>query len=440
MPRFVLIGAMQRAVLFAWTVCWAMPACAGILFDTERDAIRITDYPPAWPCSLRQLAVADRAFGWGKVRYDETAAVCYVEGDLLIGDNDGSETVLQVSAPDCPRETLVMRGNIYVHPYFIHEQNTGLYWRVEKRINALRLGLPGATNLSAKLIFACASNEHYTINCGRLPWIKAEQFGGGLYVYHGEISARDPAWPIGDAQNGFLVCCGSTVFDGARIADVKKFIYGMTAGHNKDYLVRNTVFERVGVPLLNGAQQASGCVFRNCGTAVMDYGSLKAELTDCVFENNDRNWSLNMSDDGLVLVDCVWNAPRLGDLYGTREFKGKTNRPKLSVRRHVVVEVRDASGKPVEGAAVSFRAEQDGCDLIQNRVFKTDAQGRTPGAGAEDAMLLTEYIETAVKDSEQPERAAFTYVIAVEYKGRQAAVKGISPDANWKTFTVGFGE
>ena len=63
--------------------------------------------------------MADRAFGWGKVRYDATAAVCYVEGDLLIGDNDGSETVLQVGAPDCPCETLVMRGNIYVHPYFL---------------------------------------------------------------------------------------------------------------------------------------------------------------------------------------------------------------------------------------------------------------------------------------------------------------------------------
>ncbi len=429
---------MRHALSYLTACAFAASVSAGILFDEERQAIRIMDYPPAWPCTLRQLAMADRAFGWNKVRYDATSAVCHVDGNIILGANDGTETVLQIGSAARPDETLIMRGNIYIYPYFIHGQNTGLYWRVERRMNALRLGLPGVSNISARLQFACASNEHYTLNCGRLPWIKAEQFGGGLYVYHGEIAAQDPAFPIGDAQNGFLVCCGSTVFDGARIANVKKFIYGMTAGHNKDYLVRNTVFERVGVPLLNGAQQASGCIFRNCGTAVMDYGSLKAELTDCVFENNDRNWSLNMSDDGLVLVDCVWDAPRQGDVFGTREFKGKINRPKLSVRRHVVVEVADAAGNPVEGAAVSFRAEQEGCDLIQSRVFKTNAQGRTPGRGEENALLLTEYILTAVKDSDQPEKTVFTYTIKAEHKGRVAAVKGVHADENWKLIKMRF--
>lgn len=423
---------MRHAILLSAAFAFSSSVFAGILFDEERQAIRIADYPPAWPCTLRQLAVADRAFGWEHVRYDETSGVCRIDCDIIIGANDGTETVLQVGSAAMPGEKLIMRGNIYVYPYFIHGQNTGLYWQVERRLNALRLGLPGASNISAKLQFACASNEHYTLNCGRMPWIKAEQFGGGLYVHYGEISALDPAFPIGDAQNGFMFCCGSTVFDGARIADVKKFIYGMTSGHNKDYLVRNTVFERVGVPLLNGAQQASGCVFRNCGTAVMDYGSLKAELTDCVFENNDCNWSLNMSDDGLILVDCAWDAPRKGDVFGTREFKGKIYRPKLSVRRHVVVETTDAAGNPVENAAVSFRAEQEGCDLIQSRIFKTNAQGRTPGRGEDNALLLTEYILTAVKDSDQPEKTGFTYTFNVEHKGRTAAVKGVAPDANWK--------
>ncbi len=423
---------MRHAISLLTALAFSAHVSAGILFDEERQAIRIADYPPAWPCTLRQLAVADRAFGWNKVRYAATSAVCHVDCDIIIGANDGTETVLQVGNADIPNETLIMRGNVYVHPYFVKAQNTGLYWQVERRMNALRLGLPGATNISAKLQFACTSNEHWTLTCGRLPWIKADQFGGGVYVYHGEISALDPNYPIGDAKNGFMGCHGSTVFDGARIADVKKFIYGMTAGHNKDYLVRNTLFERVGVPLLNGAQQASGCVFRNCGTAVMDYGSLKAELTDCVFENNDRNWSLNMSDDGLVLVDCVWDKPRQGDLFGTRESKGKTNRPKLSVRRHVVVEVADAAGNPLEDAAVSFRAEQEGCDLIQSRVFKTNAQGRTPGRGEDNTLLLTEYILTAVKGSDAPDKMAFTYTIKAEHKGRTAAVKGIQADENWK--------
>ena len=52
MPRLALVGALQRAVFFAGTLCWAMPACAGILFDAERNdaALPITRQPGHAAC------------------------------------------------------------------------------------------------------------------------------------------------------------------------------------------------------------------------------------------------------------------------------------------------------------------------------------------------------------------------------------------------------
>lgn len=429
---------MRPAILFFTMLFCLSQAGAGILFDQERNAIRISDYPPVLPCTLAQLAVADKTFGWNKIRYDQATTTYHIDCNLIIGANDGTETVLQIGAEDCPRETLVLRGNIFIHPYFIQGRNPGLYYRAPKLINALQLGQPNASNITAHLLLACATNEHYTLYCGYLPWIKAEQYGGGIYVFGGEISAADPAYPIGDAETGNMFLGGSSVFDGARLAHVKGALYGLQMGGvNKDYLLKNTIFERIGTPLQNGTQKATSCQFINCGTALMDWGCLKAELTDCIFKNNNRNWELVHTDDGLILIDCEWDAPHQADLYQARQNRaGKMQHPKLSVRRSIVVEVHDAAGKPVKGAEVSFKAEQAGCDLIQHRTFKTDAEGRTPARGAAGAIILTEYIKTAAAHPAQPTLQEFTYTITAAHKNQTNSITGIRPSKNGEKFLL----
>lgn len=76
-----------------------------------------------WPIfsKLARLAAADRAFGWNRVHYDGISNVCAVAGDLIIGANDGTETVLQVGSAECPDETLIMRGNLNIYPCFIQQ-------------------------------------------------------------------------------------------------------------------------------------------------------------------------------------------------------------------------------------------------------------------------------------------------------------------------------
>ncbi len=413
----------------------AAPAPAAVFLDLEHNAIVMTDYPPAAPCSLARLAAVDRAFGWGRVVYDSVSNTCVITGDLVIGANDGTESVLQVGSADRLRETLIMRGNLYIHPYFIRGANPGKYWQAPKKMNALVLGDRTNGAVNAALLFDCAPTNRRMFSCGHLPWAVFDaEWGGGLYVYNSRIAPLNPApgHAIGDGNVGIYLM-GSTVFENADISGVNGMLYRMGPGINKDYSIKDTTFERVATPLAGGHQKMQGCRFIACGTAVLDRGSIDAELTDCVFRGNARNWSLTYSDKGLTCIDCVWDEPGRGDVYGIwTNAAGKIQRPKFTCRRHVVVAVADASGKPVAGATVSFKPEQPGCDLLLTRTCATGPDGRTPGKGQAGPMQLTEYIKTATDMPDRPDMQAFTYVITAEQKGRRASIAGFVPDQSWK--------
>ncbi len=416
-----------------------LAASAGVYLDPARDAIVVRDYPPAAPCTLPRLAACDRAYGWGRVAYDAVAQTCAISGDLIIGANDGTETVLQVGSAERPQESLVMRGNLYVHPYFIQGENGEVYWKAPQRTNALFLGDRTNQSINASLLFACTPTDRWTLFCGRLPWQAGVlQWGGGLYVYNSRIAPLDPApgCEIGDGREGVYLE-GSTVLENARISGVKGMLYRMGPGVNKEFAVRNTVFDHVATPLAGAADRMENCTFRNCGTAVLDRGGLKTELTGCIFNNNERNWSLTYSGDGLTLVDCEWDAPRLGDIQRAYvKSDGTKNHPKLIVRRHVIVEVLDGGGRPVEQAEVSFRPQFDGCDLLRRRI-KTGSAGRTPGRDAPaQALLLTDYMLTATDTPDRPERLDAIYTITAAGAGKCAAAENVRADRAWKTVTV----
>ena len=428
-----------RSRSIAVVLLWAAAARGGVFLVPERNALWIIDYPPAAPCSLSQLAEVDRAFGWGRVTYDEDTDTCTVTGDLIVGANDGSETVLKIGSAERPRETLVMKGDLYIHPYFVAGENQGRYWRAPRRMNAVVVGERGNKAIRASLKFACSPETRLTLRCGRMPWIKSSlQHGGGLYVYNSQIAplSSAPGCEIGDGVEGVYLE-GSTVLDNARISGVSGMLYRMGPGVNRDCVVKDTTFERVGVPIAGGVRRASGCRFINCGTAVMDRGSLDLELLDCVFEGNERNWSLTYSNKGLVCIDCEWDAPEKADRYRVWTDKaGKKRHPKFTNRRHVVGEVLDADGQPVEGATVSFKSEQEGCDLLQSRTYRTGKDGRTPGRGQSGALQLTEYIRTATDTPGRPNVRFFTYTIAAEKRRKRAAVRNVRPDRSWRIISL----
>lgn len=429
------MAALIKALfLAAVTMLAAAPSRAGVYVDAARDAVVVVDYPASLPCTPARLAAMDRACGWGRVEYDAAAQTCTLTGGLIIGANDGSETVFQVGASDRPRERLVMRGNLYIHPYFIQGENGEVYWKAPKRMNALVLGDRTNQSISAALQFACTPAERWTLFVGKLPWLDAGlvQWGGGLYAYHSRIEPLDsaPGCEIGDNVRG--VYMGATVLENSRIAGVKGMLYGMgMAVHTpdlKDYSIRDTVFERVEFPLADGVHKLYGCKFINCGTAVLDRGGVNAELTDCVFQGNDRNWSLTYTDQGVVLVDCAWDAPRLGDVQRTWTNRaGKVQVPKVTVRRQTVVAVQDAAGRPVAGAEVVCQAEQEGDGLPPLRKAKTDAQGRTPAPGMPGVLLLTDYIRTAAAEPEPPAVSEYSYTLTAAAGGKTARVEKYRP-------------
>jgi len=430
----------QKQLSCAAIILWAAVTSGGVFLVPERNALWITDYPPGMPCSLSQLAEVDRAFGWGRVSYDRVTSTCTVTGDLIIGANDGSQTVLKIGSAERPDETLVMKGNLYIHPYFVAGRNKGLYWRAPRRKNAVVVGDREDKTVKASLKFACSPEARFTLRCGRMPWIEtgALQHGGGLYVYNSRVAPLSPApgCEIGDGLEGVYLE-GSTVLDNAKITGVKGMLYRMAPGVNRDCVVKDTTFERVGAPIAGGVRAASGCRFINCGTAVLDRGSLDLELSDCVFKGNELNWALTYSDKGLVCIDCRWETPGKANRYRIWTDKtGKRRRPKFANRRHVVVEVLDAAGKPVAGATVSFRSEQEGCGLLQNRTYKTGKDGRTPGEGQDGALQLTEYVKTATDVPDEPDVKFFTYAITAESRGKRTTVQNVAPARSWETISL----
>jgi hypothetical protein len=440
------LAALIKALLFiAITMLATVPAQAGVYIDTARDAIIVVDYPPSLPCTLERLAAMDRACGWGRVKYDSASQTCALTGNLIIGANDGSETVFQVGGSDRPRETLIMHGNLYVHPYFIQGENGEIFWKVPKRMNALVLGDRTNQSINATLLFACTPTNRWSLFVGKLPWLddKLLQWGGGLYVYNSRIEPLDSASGCEIGDNGRGVYMGSTVLENARIAGVKGMLYGMEMSvytpELKDYSIRNTVFERVEFPLANGLHKLYDCKFINCGTVIFDRGGINAELTGCIFQGNDRNWSLTYTDKGVVLVDCEWDQPRLGDVQQTWTNRaGKVQVPKLIVRRQTVVTVQDAAGRPVANAEVVCQAEQEGDGLPPLRMLKTDAQGRTPAPGTPGVLMLTDYILTALAGPESPALSQYSYTLTASAGGKTAQRENFRPERAAKPVVLQF--
>jgi len=427
---------MMRKYACVWPLMLfgAQMGLGGILFDTARNVILITDYPAAYPCALAQVARCDRAFGWDKVRYDKTSDTYTIDCHLAIGANDGSETYFQVGSAECPRATLVMNGNIYVQPYAGEVQ----WWQTPAKVNRLTLGCLGNKDVCAVLKFAPSNS----LVAGSMADGKGGR-GGQLFVYNSQITALDPDKGFGINDGGRDNSLRQVGGDGlvlmnARIAHARGHLcYGAGSGLQKIFSVSNTTFSDYGA-LLPQSGKYVNCVFEGAkAAAIRDWGGLNIELTDCVFKNNVCNWELTYSDDGLTLIDCEWHPPRKRDSYRISTDKtGKKQYPKLSVRRHIVAEVLDGSGKPVQDAVVSFRAEQDGCDLIQSRTFKTDASGKTPGQGQANALLLTESITTATATPDQPGVKRFTYSLAAEKAGKRAMLTNVNVDCSWKTITI----
>ncbi len=426
-------------------------AWTGITYQAGDRIIDVRDYPAGRPCTPADVYRMNRAAGWGLMEYDADRDVYVLGAHMRIGGTDGTDTHFQIGSPAHPHETLVMRGHVIVSPSGIRGPYDGVSGDADRQgINRLRLGEPGQSNVTAALLFDAGSNAAFGLFVGAQPqpdggYKIPGAHGGALHVYHSRISAARPGadamagWTSGNGWFRGFVLAGTAsttvLLDHATLSWIAgRMTSGLQAPHGR---VSDTLFEHGGQALVNGRQQASGCLFRRLETAIVDEGGLDAVLTDCRFLENDRNWALAYSSKGLTLVDCAWDTPRKGDVHRRwTDPHGRTHDPQVWVCRHVVVEVKDARGNPLPDVAVTCRAEPAGLHPSPVRIARTGREGRTPGIGQDSALLLTAYVQTATETPDRPATVAFRYTLTAADGGRHAVLTNVVPDVSWKTIAV----
>jgi len=422
----------------AIAVVWSAGlAPAAVQYEQAQNRIWITDYPEAMPCTLERLLVADQAFGWNKIRYDESQAAYWVDADVCIGTDDGSETYVQMGASNVPRTTVILNGNLFVCPGR-KDEKTG-----RTCVNRLTLGYPADTNGSVILKVASEKGNEHSVYVGVRPEGKHaySRYNGQLHMFHSEITAliQDAEHALGAPFGQYhLFLTGDSIhIKNSAISWVKRCLaYGLVM--HLDTRIENTVFAHGRKALARYKETSSknnlvtGCTFRDCETA-LDSPNHLVVLTGCRFERNQRNWVMNNCKE-LTLIDCEIEPPLKGNEYGRTDYAKKRGwHPQVVIKRHVVVAVRDEAGQPVENAVVTVRERLNGKRLE----VATGKDGSTGGEDSGRGLLLVERIERVMEGSDQPEVLNFIYDIHVKAEGFNAGEKSdYRPQTNWERVVV----
>ena len=415
--------------------CFATMSQAGIFYDEEKNVIRVIDYPEELPCTMKKLFLMDRMNGWGKVIYDKKTDTYTINCSLWIGANDTTATYFRIGSKEHPKETIVLNGDLVVYPWYIKGQTT----KVKRRVNRLTLGSPDDKTISVTLKIDSKPGNEHNIYIGAIPAKKVIRGSGGqLHVYNSTITAavQDKEHSIGTAGLSSYLTGDSIIFKNAVYSWVKGIAgYGMGAANST---IEDCTFEHCGSVIIDGKQVIKGCTFRNVNVAVLDWGSLDAVLTDCVFENNNHNWDLRYTAKGVVFIDCKMGTPKKGNIcFGdTRYASTKGHYPSSTLRRHIIVEVVDLTGKPIKGVSVEVVCEQGVFDTVDNGKLMTDETGKTPGKGEAKVILLTEVIEKATDIRNKPEVTEYSYQIKVSKNDKSTSIKDFKPTENWKIVRI----
>lgn len=416
----------------------AQNAAAFCRYLPESNTIWVHDYSAGMPCTPALLLRADRMFEWGLVEYAPESDTYTVNASLRLGYNDGADTFFQIGSREHPGENLVLKGNLVLYPEFITGQD-----RQQRGVNRLTIGLADDPAVRAALKFHNEPGQYHTLLSGTYYQgadrpSKTGAYGGQLHVYHGLITAaiQDQPHAIGAAGNRHFYLPGTygqVVLRQAAISWVAGVIaFGMTAKYSD---VADSIFEHSGYALINSDQAAVNCVFRNLKTAIIDWGGpLDVLLTGCRFEDNDANWSL--SRGRLRCVDCVFGAPKKGNIYKSwpEQQAGAKPYAYFESSRHVVVQVQNRQGTPIAGARIEATTALNPLD---RQIAFTGGDGQTPGPGVERSLLLVERRETATAADNRPEIIDFIYDLAVSASNHQAAiVRNLAPTQSWMVVTV----
>lgn len=421
-------------------------ASAAITYDAELNRVRIIDFPSEQPCTMANLLSMDKAGGWGKVTHDATTNTYTVALDIWIGDRGGTETYFQIGGSD-QAVTVIMKGNVVVHPFFVRGVDEGAYYRAAPKVNRLTLGAPDGADVALK--FDCETKNQYSLYVGVLPAadgkpIDDRGYGGEFFAYNALITAatQDKAHTWGDPERGMVHLRGNrtTLHNTTLSWAGNALTYGLN--HHPPLFVadvRKCVFEHARSGLINGSHLVRDSVFRNLDIAVQDYGGIDATLIGCTFENNQANFKLRFTKKGIACIDCDIAPPLAKDLLltGTTASITEPRYPTLTIQRRIVVQVKDKNGNPVQGASVRVTNEQDDHTKALNAAQTTDAAGRTADIGSAEPMVLTDTVKQVTDTPYQPAVHEYSYIIEARAEGKgRARIDGYRPVKNGEIVTL----
>jgi len=387
---------------------------------------------------------------WGRVSYDKETDTYTIACALWIGKKDETDTYFQVGTREHPRETVILKGNLVIYPTRLKENRPNeKVSSALKSVNRLCLGDPNDTTISATFKIDESAG---TINIGTLPEYggqgRQDGKGGQLHIYNSWFGGLTPK-NIGEGGTGWKHYWfgDSFVFQNATVAWLYGMSYGADSGNVE--IMEDSLFDGCGAIFCGSTQRALRCTFKNCDVVVLDRGSADAQLIDCVFKENNRNWYLSCSDAGVLCTDCAWDTPKEGDKIYRADFaREKGNYPKFISRRHIIIEVVDEGGNAIPGALVEVVCEQDNSPTIDNIIngvsLKTNSRkiacnnlGKTPGKDNKEAVFVTEIIKTATDIPDKPEVKEYSYKIKASAKGfNHNSIKNIHPQNSWEKIRV----
>jgi hypothetical protein len=297
-------------------------------------------------------------------------------------------------------------------------------------VNRLWVGHPDRSAITAGLLIDNRERAGRTLVVGGFSGNASDNYGGELGVFNSTLGALGGV-PVGLGKPPKPVVMGGkrrVAFVRATVRDIGTEFRRLSEGVYTD-----SRFENCGGPV-NGTYQTRvrGCTFTGCGTAVA--GPTRSEigcllLDNCVFRGNRLNWAVRQRP--IVAVDGEI------DTY-TNGVYMKTPSSFFMSKRHVVVRVVEAGGKPVKGAAVRATCageppvpELDVCHAL------TGEDGRTPGPNAKGALLLSHLmVRGASGDGGAPEETTYTHTIEAKAGDGIGRIEGVVPGTSWQELAV----
>lgn len=413
----------------------AADAWAGdMAYDTDRKVLSICGFTEQAPATMARLLAADRSNGWGVVAYDAPTDTYRVKASLYIGSTNDLGTDVQIGRPDHPHETVIVAGDLWVKPPKKSLRRSDGRFAIANR---LTLGDERASNIRATLMFDCSKAYEFALVLGSRSASDAGSPGPVLHVFNSTIRPvipdkahriagtkmmgnNDTAWYASDVRlvNAHILGLGDDGWGG---------MYGVQADNS---VIADSLFEKCGVLFRNGRQFTRNCTFRDCGVVLAEGGCLTATMIDCVFTNNDHNWTIGRKGcmgRGVTLIDCQVGPQK-------QPLKIQKNDVPLeeAIKRKVMVypactdyitlpvKVTDRRGHPVNLAVVSVACPEDKEGVaVRNGYALTDAQGLTPADPDHSAILLARRRVQATDDPIHPKSLAYYYVLTVKAAGCQ---------------------